>query len=107
MPKAEKIWRRRQELKGAYKVACDRVSSILLTEDPMGIHFEQNPDEYEPEAGTIVPRLRECRSVDDVRRTVHEEFVVWFGEETAGPSEKYQTIARRIWEEVLPRLTQS
>jgi hypothetical protein len=28
--------------------------------------------------GTIIPRLGDCRSVDDVRRIVHEEFVKWF-----------------------------
>src|SRR5262245_10878085 len=99
MTKAETIRPRRDELRRAYEVDCERVNSILLAEDPVGINTEQNRDEYEPEAGTIVPRLRRCRSVDDVRRVVHEEFVEWFDVVTAGPSEKYETIARRIWEE--------
>jgi hypothetical protein len=56
---------------------------------------------------TILPRLRDCRSADDVRRIVHEEFVKWFDVVTAGPPEKYQTVAKRIWEEVVPGLTGS
>jgi len=107
MAKAEEIGRRREELRSAYRVACEHVSSILLAEDPVGIDAQPHGDEYEPEAGTIVPRLRNSRSVDEVRRMVHEEFVAWFGVVTAGPSEKYQTIARRIWKEVVPGLTQS
>jgi len=33
--------------------------------DPIGINFEVNTDEYESEAGTILPKLRSCRSADD------------------------------------------
>jgi hypothetical protein len=105
MTEAEKIRRRRKELKERYRVAYEGLSNILFTEDPVGINFEKNTDEYEPEVGTILPRLGDCRSVEDVRRIVHEEFVVWFDVVTAGPPEKYQTVARRIWEEVVPGLT--
>ena len=37
-------------------------------------------------------------------RPQHEEFVRWFDVATAGPSERYQAVAKRIWEEVVPRL---
>ena len=43
--------------------------------DPVGINFESNTDEYEPEVGTILPQLRSCKSADDVRRMVDREFV--------------------------------
>jgi hypothetical protein len=74
----DEIRRRRTELRERYRVAYDGLSKILFTEDPVGINFEENTDEYEPEVGTIIPRLGDCRSVDDVRRIVHEEFVKWF-----------------------------
>jgi hypothetical protein len=105
MTDAEQTLRRHKELRERYAVAYDRLSKILFTEDPVGINFEENTDEYEPEVGTILPRLGHCRSVDAVRRIVHEEFVKWFDVVTAGPPEKYQTVARRIWEEVVPGLT--
>ncbi len=105
MTDAEESRRRREELKQKYGVAYERVSNILFTEDPIAINFGENTDEYEPEVGTILPRLRDCRSVDDVRRIVHEEFVIWFDVGIAGPPEKYQTVAKRIWEEVVPGLT--
>jgi len=36
---------------------------------------EENLDEYRAEAQTITLRRREARSVEDVRRIAHEEFV--------------------------------
>jgi len=96
--------RRRDELKHQYRAAYQKMTSILFVEDPIGINFEDNTDEYELEVSTILPRLRSCRSVEDVQRVVHEEFVRWFDAGTAGPPEKYQGIAKRIWEEVIPGL---
>jgi hypothetical protein len=104
MTDAEQIRRRRKELRERYGVAYDGLSKILFTEDPVGINFETNTDEYEPEVGTIIARLGECRSVDDMRRIVHEEFVKWFDVVTAGPPENYQIVAKRIWKEVVPGL---
>jgi hypothetical protein len=105
MTDQDEIRRRRGELKRRYGVAYERLSNILVTEDPVGINFEENTDEYEPEVGTILPRLCDCRSAEDVRQVVHEEFVRWFDVSTAGPSEKYQAIAMRVWNEVIPGIT--
>ncbi len=98
------IWKQREELRSRNPLAFELLSNILFTEDPMCINFEINTDEYEPEVGTILPRLRECRSAEDVRRVVYEEFVRWFGV-SAGLPEKYQTIALRVWYEVVPKVT--
>lgn len=65
---------------------------------PSASNFKNNADEYEPEAGTILPRLRGCATADDVRAVVHSEFVRWFGSEIAGPAEKYTSAAKRIWD---------
>ncbi len=73
------------------------VEALLYRHDPVGIAFGDNPDEYSPEAGSIVPRLRDVTSVDDVRRVVHEEFVRWFDADTAGPATGYQVIAEELW----------
>jgi hypothetical protein len=95
---------RRRELKELYGAAHERLSSILFSEDPAGINFEINDAEYEPEVGTILPRLASCGTVAAVQQALHEEFVRWFGASTAGPTERYATIAARVWTEVVPML---
>lgn len=104
MSDAEEIRRKRADLRRAYGTAYVLLSEILFREDPIGINYEDNTDEYEPEVGTILPRLRDARSVGDVRQIVHEEFVKWFDELTAGPPENYQVVAERAWAEVVPLL---
>ena len=94
----------RDELLRRHGVAGQRLNDILFDEDPALVNFEVNIDEYEPEVRTILPRLRDCRSKDDVERIVHEEFVRWFDTLTAGPRSKYQKIAQRVWDEVMPLL---
>jgi hypothetical protein len=74
-----------------------RVEALLFYEDPIGINFDTNTDEYRPEAQTIVIRLPEATSPDDVQRVVHEEFVRWFDRQIAGPVERYRIVAESIW----------
>src|SRR5438270_8167247 len=83
----------RAELKRRYGKLFNEVAAAIFEADPIGINFGNNTDEYEPETATIVPRLRECRSEDDVCRITHEEFVRWFGPETAGPPQRYAKVA--------------
>ncbi len=75
----------------------DEVEALLHRHDPVGIGFGDNPDEYRPEAQSIVARLPRARSVDDVRTLVHGEFVRWFDQDTAGPADRYEVIARDVW----------
>jgi hypothetical protein len=69
-----RIRAQRAELRRIYGDLFEAVSAILFRRDPMGINFVENTDEYEPEVGTILPRLRTCMTEADVRRVVHEEF---------------------------------
>jgi len=64
----------------------------------VGINFEINPNEYQSEAGSALPRLGGCQSADDVCRVVHDEFVRWFAAAIAGPPERYAQIASEIWQ---------
>ncbi|MGY1692328.1 hypothetical protein [Geodermatophilus sp. SYSU D01105] len=73
------------------------VEALLYRHDPIGIAVAENPDEYRPEAGSIVARLHGARSVEDVQRLVHEEFVRWFDADTAGPASRYAAIAQDVW----------
>ena len=74
------------------------VSKALCEADPLGlIAIGAPPDEYEPEVGTVLPRLQEARSVDGMNRILHEEFVRWFGADIAGPAELYAPAAQTLW----------
>lgn len=98
MPRTrEEIQEERHQLKNEYGQLFDSISAVLFGKDPVGINFEVNPDEYEPETGTILPRLRTCNSADDILHVVHEEFLHWFGVDTAGSRDNYRVIADEIW----------
>src|SRR4051812_22092488 len=98
------VWRTKEEidaetrrLRTEYGVLFDDVAAVFFRHDPIGINFEDNPDEYEPEARTILPRLRTCHSSEDVLTVVHEEFQRWFEPDTAGARERYSVIADEVW----------
>jgi len=88
---------RRSAVKRKYKVLFADTSALLFRFDPIGINFEDNTDEYDPEVGTILPRLSGCHSASEVRRVVFEEFCRWFGPETAGDEMGYNAIAEELW----------
>ncbi|SRR5579871_3784605 len=99
MPRTrQQILEERRRLKDEYGELFEAIQAILLRHDPIGIDFEVNPEEYDPETGTILPRLRSCNSYSDVLRVVHEEFVRWFGPEDAGSAERYAEIASETWQ---------
>jgi hypothetical protein len=82
----------------AYGDLFDATEQLLFRHDPIGINFDDNTDEYDPEVETILPRLNDCRSPEDVLRVAHEEFVRWFEKDTAGPPERYERIAADLWQ---------
>ena len=100
MTTKQNIQAQRRALREEYKGLYDRLVAILFEEDPVGINFEDNTDEYEPEVGSILPRLKTCRSALDVQTVVHEEFIRWFDARTAGPPERYRKVATRVWTEI-------
>jgi hypothetical protein len=93
----KEILEERRRLRTEYGRLYNSVSLLLFRHDPIGINFENNPDEYESEVGTILPRLRHCQTEEDAHRVVHQEFVRWFDEATAGPLAIYKPIASEIW----------
>ena len=99
---AQKMQAARDALKKRYRGIYDRISSILFRIDPMGINFEDNTDEYDPETDTILPRLGDCNSTDDVRVVVVEEFRKWFDADMVNSGNRihFDKIAAEIWSEV-------
>ena len=70
--------------------------------DPIGLLEGGAPaNEYGPEIGTIVPRVMNAQSVEEVTTVLQEEFLRWFGEDTAGPRHAYGAPAGKIWKALL------
>ena len=85
-----------------YQVLVAAVERAINETDPIGLLEIGAPSgEYAPEIGTIVPRLASVERLDDVVAVLHEEFIRWFGDDTAGPRHAYEASARRIWEAVM------
>jgi hypothetical protein len=80
-----------------YGKLFDQVSALLFRHDSIGINFDTNTDEYDPEARTILPRLGRCESEADVLRVIVEEFHRWFGEDIREAQADYNQIAADIW----------
>ena len=80
-----------------YPKLFEAVSASMFAHDPIGINFESNTDEYDPEAVTVIARLSGVNSEEEVTQIVHEEFVNWFGHATAGNRERYTDLGRDIW----------
>ncbi len=96
--RAEEIIRQYKLLRNEYGKLYDEVLQILFQNDPIGINSEVNTDEYEPEVSTILPRLKEAHSVEDLQKIIHQEFVRWFGADLADSRAKYAKIAKEIWD---------
>jgi hypothetical protein len=93
----EEILAEKARLKNQYGALFDAITAILFRHDPVGINYEHNTDEYEPETRTILPRLTQCTSSSEVTDVVHEEFIRWFGPDTAGPRRIYEQIGTELW----------
>ena len=93
--RTKSIRARHTALRAEYGSLYDDVFGILTKHDPIDI--AEVPDEYEPEVGTILPRLKRAKSAADVRRIIHEEFVQWFSLGLAGPEKNFQQISIEVW----------
>jgi hypothetical protein len=90
---------KRKAVRQEYGALFDALSKLLFEADPIGINFETNTDEYEPEVGAIIPQLEHANTEDDARQIIHAEFCRWFDAKTAGPIEAYGEIAAKVWAE--------
>ena len=87
-----------RELVQPYRSLVEEISSVLFHHDPIDINYDDNTDEYDPEAETIVLRFLDIADLTQSRvlEVVHEEFVRWFGVDSAGPVDDYEDIAREV-----------
>lgn len=89
-------------MKVRYQSLVVAVERAIDDADPIGLLEGGTPaDEYGPEIGTIVPRVVNAQSVEEVTTVLHEEFLRWFGDDTAGPPHAYEAPAGKIWKALL------
>ena len=86
----------RKRLKQEYAALFEDPSSLLYHLDPMGLNYEINPDEYEPEVGTILPRVLELDSSEQIESVVREELDRWFGGGRAIADASYAELAEEV-----------
>ena len=87
----------REAVKRQYPALFVLVTQAMFRHDPIGINFETNTDEYDAEAGTVIPRLKDCSSSEDVTTVLHEEFSTWFGSDSVGPRDHYTKLGEELW----------
>lgn len=88
----------KREGKAHFEALRCEITRALNEADPIGLIEGGAPlDEYAPEIGTILPRLKEASTEQTLRRIIHEEFSRWFGVDIAGSEERYDQAAKRIW----------
>jgi len=61
-----------------YRALYDEVLEILFQLDPIGVHGN-NSEKFVPELATILPRLRDARSPENVEQILQEELRRWYG----------------------------
>lgn len=70
----------RKRLQVRYRALYDEVVDILYEIDPIGVHVDHNAEKFVPEATSILARLRDARSAEDVESIVQQELRRWYGQ---------------------------
>jgi hypothetical protein len=68
----------RKRFRVYYHALYDELLDILFQLDPIGVHKGQT-EKFVPELATILPRLREARSPEDVEQIIEQELRRWYG----------------------------
>ena len=69
----------RKRFQAQYRALYDEVLEILFHIDLLGVHQQDNTDKFVPEAVSILARLRDARSAEDVEQILQEELRRWYG----------------------------
>lgn len=89
----------RRALKARFGDLYAELEAKLFALDPIGINYEDNTDEYDPEVRPILTDIGGCKSSDEILRLVHQVFVRMFDAQMAGARAKYGSIADWLWAE--------
>lgn len=86
----------RRRLKREYRDLFADLAAFFFEMDPAGINYGINPDEYEGEVGTILPRVFDSDSVAEITPIIREEFDRWFGQGIRVERATYEELAEGV-----------
>ncbi len=75
----------------------DQMAGTLFRQDPTGIAFEYNPDEYEPKASTILPHLGDVSSQYEALDTRQRVRRMALRQQNGGAKTGYEELAAKVW----------
>ncbi len=91
-------WERQERVREEHGTFFNEVARILYEHDFLGLATAGFPkDEYALEAATIIPRLHEANTRDEVAKIIEEEFTRWFNLKSPGSDEWFAEVAQDIW----------
>jgi len=78
----------------------NKLREIFTEHDLMNIYFgrDENFDEYDQEIELILKEFPKCKNPKEFRKKMHEVFQRKFSKELAGEEEKYNQIAKEVYE---------
>jgi hypothetical protein len=89
---------RRHLFRREYRPLRNAVAAVIARADPVNLLALGAPgDEYDGEVGAILPQLPRAGNEADVLAIIRSEFVRRFGEDVAGPPERYTEAAAAVW----------
>lgn len=86
----------RQQERERYQTLQNELIEVMRRHNPLAFDPEKRRVEYVPEVETMLPRVRDAGSEEEVREIVVEEVARWRGADLVGDEESYAPIARDI-----------
>lgn len=69
----------RKRFQAQYRALYNELLEILFQLDPIGVHGQDTTEKFVPEATSILARLRDARSPEDVEEIIQQELRRWYG----------------------------
>lgn len=79
-----------------YNQLYEKFLKLFFDYDPIGISYVE--DEYSPEVRTVLARLPQPKSAQDIAIILKEEFDYWFGSSNRNTAEDFLPLAEEIYE---------
>jgi|GEM_PF-6213532 len=78
-------------------ITADQIYEVFRRHDPINLHRET--PEYVAEAWALTHKIGDLKSVADLQRVLHDDFVTWLEPEKArvGAESRYAPVAKEIW----------
>src|SRR5262245_61945824 len=86
----------RSRLKAEHEDLFDDLAAYFLDADPMERNLGSYGDEYEPEVGTILPRVRGLDSVAPIAAVLRQELARWWNRDIRSDGPSYEEMAAGV-----------